>query len=145
MDPFQPSLSKNENLEDFTRFDRPIHLHEIGGCELNANCVPGQRVAERLRGRPQGLDALESARLQVDIYRALGREPKADQTDPVVMKAIDDILAATKAAGKRCAIYCKSVEYSKQMIAKGFDFVVVDPDAIWKKEWGELYRWTGDD
>ncbi|SRR5579883_65785 len=23
--------------------------------------------------------------------------------------------------------------------------VVVDRDAIWKKEWGELYRWTGDD
>jgi hypothetical protein len=23
--------------------------------------------------------------------------------------------------------------------------VVVDPNAIWKKEWGELYRWTGDD
>ena len=23
--------------------------------------------------------------------------------------------------------------------------VVVDPDAIWKKEWGELYRWSGDD
>ncbi len=23
--------------------------------------------------------------------------------------------------------------------------VVVDPDAIWKTEWGELYRWTGED
>ena len=22
--------------------------------------------------------------------------------------------------------------------------VVVDPNAIWKKEWGELYRWNGD-
>ena len=23
--------------------------------------------------------------------------------------------------------------------------VVVDPDNVWKKEWGELYRWSGDD
>ena len=23
--------------------------------------------------------------------------------------------------------------------------VVVDPDAIWNKEWGELYRWSGED
>jgi len=22
--------------------------------------------------------------------------------------------------------------------------VVVDPDAVWKREWGELYRWDGD-
>lgn len=23
--------------------------------------------------------------------------------------------------------------------------VVVDPDSIWKREWGELYRWSPDD
>ncbi len=63
-----------------------------------------------------------------DLGLSLGREPKADQTDAIVVKAIDDILAATKAAGKRAAIYCKSVEYSKAMIAKGFDFVVVTSD-----------------
>lgn len=78
-----------------------------------------------------------------DLGLSLGREPKADQTDPVVMKAIDDILAATKAAGKRCAIYCKSVDYSKQMIARGFDFVVVTSDeallsagASWAAQFG---------
>ena len=63
-----------------------------------------------------------------DLGLSLGREPKADQTDPVVVAAIDKILAATKVAGKRCAIYCKSVAYSKAMIAKGFDFVVVTSD-----------------
>ena len=63
-----------------------------------------------------------------DLGLSLGREPKADHTDPVVVKAIDDILAAAKVAGKRAAIYCKSVEYSKAMIAKGFDFVVVTSD-----------------
>jgi 4-hydroxy-2-oxoheptanedioate aldolase len=58
----------------------------------------------------------------------MGREAKADQTDPVVMEAICRILAATKAAGKRAAIYCKSAAYAKTMIAKGFDFVVVTSD-----------------
>lgn len=63
-----------------------------------------------------------------DLGLSLGREPKADQTDPVVVKAIDEILAAAKSAGKRAAIYCKSVAYAKAMIAKGFDFVVVTSD-----------------
>lgn len=63
-----------------------------------------------------------------DLSLSLGREPKPDQTDPVVVKAIDDILTAAKAAGKRAAIYCKSVDYAKQMIAKGFDLVVVTSD-----------------
>jgi hypothetical protein len=22
--------------------------------------------------------------------------------------------------------------------------VVIDPDAVWKREWGELYRWQDD-
>lgn len=63
-----------------------------------------------------------------DLGLSLGREPKADQTDPVVVEAIDAILAAAKDARKRAAIYCKSVAYAKAMIAKGFDFVVVVSD-----------------
>jgi 4-hydroxy-2-oxoheptanedioate aldolase len=63
-----------------------------------------------------------------DLGLSLGREPKADQTDPVVVQAIDAILAAAKQAGKRAAIYCKSVEYARAMIAKGFDFVTVTSD-----------------
>jgi 4-hydroxy-2-oxoheptanedioate aldolase len=63
-----------------------------------------------------------------DLGLSLGREAKADQTDPVVVKAIDEILAAAKAAGKRAAIYCKSPDYAKAMIAKGFDFVTAASD-----------------
>jgi 4-hydroxy-2-oxoheptanedioate aldolase len=63
-----------------------------------------------------------------DLGLSLGREPKADQTDPVVVAAIDAILAATKQAGKRAAIYCRATAYAKAMIAKGFDFVVVTSD-----------------
>lgn len=63
-----------------------------------------------------------------DLGLSMGREAKSDQTDPVVVAAIDEILAATKAAGKRCAIYCKAAAYAQAMIAKGFDFVVVVSD-----------------
>jgi 4-hydroxy-2-oxoheptanedioate aldolase len=73
-----------------------------------------------------GLDVLFIG--PTDLGLSLGRAAKADQTDPVVVEAIDRILAVTKAAGRRAAIYCKSVEYSKAMIAKGFDFVVVISD-----------------
>jgi 4-hydroxy-2-oxoheptanedioate aldolase len=73
-----------------------------------------------------GLDVLFIG--PTDLGLSMGREAKADQTDPVVVEAIDRILAVTKAAGKRAAIYCKSVAYSKAMIQKGFDFVVVTSD-----------------
>ncbi|HJW40056.1 MAG TPA: aldolase/citrate lyase family protein [Rhizomicrobium sp.] len=63
-----------------------------------------------------------------DLGLSLGREPKADQTDPVVVQAIDDILGAAKQAGKRAAIYCRSADYARAMIAKGFDFVVAASD-----------------
>jgi 4-hydroxy-2-oxoheptanedioate aldolase len=63
-----------------------------------------------------------------DLGLSLGREPRADQTDPIVVRAIDDILDAAKSAGKRAAIYCRSADYAKAMIAKGFDLVVVTSD-----------------
>jgi len=63
-----------------------------------------------------------------DLGLSLGREARTDQTDPVVMKAIDQILGAAKAAQKRAAIYCSSTAYAKEMIAKGFDLVVVTSD-----------------
>jgi 4-hydroxy-2-oxoheptanedioate aldolase len=63
-----------------------------------------------------------------DLSLSLGREPRVDPADPVVVRAIDEILAAAKAAGKRAAIYCRSVDYARAMIAKGFDLVVVTSD-----------------
>ena len=42
-----------------------------------------------------------------DLGLSLGREPKAGLADPVVVKAIDEILAAAKAAGVRTGIYCR--------------------------------------
>ena len=63
-----------------------------------------------------------------DLGLSLGREPRPDQTDPVVVDAIDRILAVAKQNGLRTAIFCASTDYAKQMIAKGFDLVTVTSD-----------------
>ena len=63
-----------------------------------------------------------------DLGLALGREARQNQTDPVVMEAVDKILAAAKKAGLKAGMHCTSAEYAREMIAKGFDFVTVISD-----------------
>jgi len=63
-----------------------------------------------------------------DLGLSLGREGRMDQTDPVVVKAIDRILAVAKAKKLTAGIYCVSPEYSKAMFNKGFDLVTVASD-----------------
>ncbi len=63
-----------------------------------------------------------------DLGLALGREARQNQTDPVVMEAVDKILAAAKRAGRFAGMHCTSAEYALQMIEKGFDFVTVISD-----------------
>jgi len=63
-----------------------------------------------------------------DLGLSLGRAVKADQTDPVVVEAIDAVLAGAKRAGIRAGIFCKSVEYASAMARKGFDLVTVESD-----------------
>lgn len=64
-----------------------------------------------------------------DLGISLGREGRMDQTDPVVVKAIDRILEIAKKASIRAGIYCQSPSYSKSMFNKGFDLVTVASDA----------------
>jgi 4-hydroxy-2-oxoheptanedioate aldolase len=64
-----------------------------------------------------------------DLGQSMGREGRMDQTDPVVVAAIDKILATAKAKGLKAGIFCTSPEYSKQMFAKGFDLVTCVSDA----------------
>lgn len=64
-----------------------------------------------------------------DLGLSMGRDAKIDQTDPVVVKAIDHVLAVAKANGLKTGIYCIAADYSKAMIAKGFDLVTVLSDA----------------
>lgn len=63
-----------------------------------------------------------------DLGLSLGREPKLDQTDAVVVEAIDAILKAAKVAGLRAGIYCSSAQYAAAMIEKGFDLVTAASD-----------------
>lgn len=64
-----------------------------------------------------------------DLGLSIGREGRMDQTDSVVVKAIDRILHAAKDARLRAGIYCTAPDYSKAMLAKGFDLVTVLSDA----------------
>ncbi|MFN3233332.1 MAG: HpcH/HpaI aldolase family protein [Alphaproteobacteria bacterium] len=73
-----------------------------------------------------GLDAILIG--PADLGLSLGRQPRGDQTDEVVVEAIDHILAAVKKHGLRAAIVNSSVDYAKQMIDKGFDLVTVTSD-----------------
>ena len=52
----------------------------------------------------------------------------ADQTDPVVVEAIDKVLASAKRHSLRAGIFCKSVGYAADMAKKGFDLVTVESD-----------------
>ena len=63
-----------------------------------------------------------------DLGLALGREARQNQTDPVVMQAVDKILGAAKKAGLKAGMHCTSADYAREMIAKGFDFVTVISD-----------------
>lgn len=64
-----------------------------------------------------------------DLGLSLGREPRMDPTDPVVVQAIDKVLATAHAHGLTAAIYCISLDYANAMFAKGFDLVTVASDA----------------
>jgi 4-hydroxy-2-oxoheptanedioate aldolase len=63
-----------------------------------------------------------------DLGLSLGREGRMDQTDPVVVQAIDRVLKTAKAAALRAGIFCIAPDYSKHMLAKGFDLVTVLSD-----------------
>jgi 4-hydroxy-2-oxoheptanedioate aldolase len=63
-----------------------------------------------------------------DLGLSLGREGRMDQTDPVVVQAIDRVLKTAKNAGLKAGIFCVDPAYSKAMIEKGFDLVTVLTD-----------------
>ena len=63
-----------------------------------------------------------------DLTLSLGRDIRVGLADPVLMKAIDEILASAKAAGIRAGIYCRNADDAKAMFAKGFDLATVTSD-----------------
>jgi 4-hydroxy-2-oxoheptanedioate aldolase len=76
--------------------------------------------------RVKGLDMLYVG--PSDLGLSLGREPRIDPTDPIVMDGIDRILAAAKRAGLRSGIYCRTADYAQAMAEKGFDLVTAASD-----------------
>ncbi|GGE19848.1 2,4-dihydroxyhept-2-ene-1,7-dioic acid aldolase [Polymorphobacter glacialis] len=65
-----------------------------------------------------------------DLALALGRSPRPDNTDPILLAAIDNIIARCKAAGKHVGIYCSSPAYAHRMVAAGCDIVSITPDLV---------------
>mgnify|MGYP001221509325 CR=1 FL=1 len=64
-----------------------------------------------------------------DLGRALGRKAMLDQTDPVVVSAIEDIVRRTRAAGLHAGIHTGSASYARKMVSEGCDFVTILSDA----------------
>jgi 4-hydroxy-2-oxoheptanedioate aldolase len=75
-----------------------------------------------------------------DLGLSMGREGRMDQTDPVVVAAIDKILATAKKAGLTAGIYCTSADYAKQMFKKGFDLVTCTSDTALLRAGSALRR-----
>jgi len=74
-----------------------------------------------------GLDAVYVG--PADLSRALGCEPRFDPDAPVVVEAIDYILARARVAGKPAGIHNGSASYAAKMVNKGFGFVTIGSDA----------------
>jgi len=75
----------------------------------------------------EGLDAIYIG--PNDLALALGRKPKLDHDDPIVVQAIDNILACAKKHGIAAGIHNLTADYALKMIAKGFNFVTVGSDS----------------
>lgn len=87
--------------------------------------APGLEHVEAIAGVP-GLNMLYIG--PSDLGLSLGREGKMDQTDPIVVKAIDRILSVAKGNNIKAGIFCASTAYATSMMAKGFDLVTVTSD-----------------
>lgn len=74
-----------------------------------------------------GIDAVYIG--PADLANALGRTPGFDQTDPVVVEAIDLILKKATEHGLVAGIHNGTPEYATAMIDKGFRLVTIGSDA----------------
>jgi 4-hydroxy-2-oxoheptanedioate aldolase len=59
----------------------------------------------------------------------LGLPGRLDPVDVKVVSAIETILAKCKSGGRRCGIHTGSIEYARNMVSKGFDFVTILGDS----------------
>ena len=73
-----------------------------------------------------GLDMLYVG--PADLAISMGLAPRQNSDDPILMAAVDKILAAAKRAGLRTGMHGSTAEYALKMFAKGFDLVTVTSD-----------------
>jgi 4-hydroxy-2-oxoheptanedioate aldolase len=64
-----------------------------------------------------------------DLSLALGRAPRLDQTDPAVVEAQQQIVAAAKRHGLVAGIHNNTPDYALRMIAQGYQLVTIASDA----------------
>lgn len=64
-----------------------------------------------------------------DLCLALGVEPRAESTEPVVQDAIARIVACCREAGKGVGVFCSSGEAAALRTEQGFNFVTPGNDA----------------
>ncbi|HZD25614.1 MAG TPA: aldolase/citrate lyase family protein, partial [Alphaproteobacteria bacterium] len=73
-----------------------------------------------------GLDAIYVG--PADLALSLGKEPAGDPTDPVVLEAIEAIVAGARKHDIRAGIHTGSPDGAKRMIARGYQFVTIQAD-----------------
>jgi 4-hydroxy-2-oxoheptanedioate aldolase len=64
-----------------------------------------------------------------DLSLALGCKPRLDQTDPLVVEAQQQIVAACKRYGVIAGIHNSTAAYALKMIAEGYRFVTLASDS----------------
>ena len=64
-----------------------------------------------------------------DLSLSLGGRQRVDLTEPLLVEALDTILAAAKRHGKITGLHTNSPEYARMVIEKGFQFVTVMTDS----------------
>lgn len=74
-----------------------------------------------------GIDALYIG--PADLSLALGRSQRTDQTDPVLVEALEKVLAAAQRHGKVAGLHTATPAYARAMIEKGFQLVTIASDA----------------
>ncbi len=74
----------------------------------------------------EGLDGVYVG--PADLGLALGCEPRQDSDDPVLLEAVDRVLAAAKARGKIAGMHTDTPQYARRMVDKGFHMVTISSD-----------------
>jgi 4-hydroxy-2-oxoheptanedioate aldolase len=106
----------------------PSYMQEANQAVVTLAMIETAQALENVEAiaRTPGLTALYIG--PSDLAQSLGHPIQMDPTDPLVMAAIDRILAAAKAAGIKAGMHCMMPDYARQMAARGFDFVTLGND-----------------